>query len=303
MTALKGFPHDMVNHLESKFGQFVGLEALKGVVSAASSTCKLQFLQGSAVVKSSFRPRERLFYERYANTLRKHGVPLAELYWSGTDTCQKNWIALEDIPNVFPQDQWRNNPIQIQVLYNLHSYTRDPSQSRSFNDEDIWYRPKWDENLTHRACSWYAGTAQMAEVKNLLFNVQEHSQVLFKPDSWLSGDPNPTNWRIRTHGELVLLDWERFCRGNPAIDLAITMPTLDTKDLSWETNIAKHYKGFEGKHDILPSSTDLAFQIRLAKIWTMVEFIANAVQDEEHYSKETIVSILEKLPNFLRSLL
>jgi len=203
---------------------------------------------------------------------------------------------------VFPQEQWQNNPIQLQVLWDLHS-----SKLEIFyrSNEDIWYCPKWDDELTEFALSWFAGTAQINEVKSLLLHAQAQSQVLFVPNCWLSGDPNPTNWRVRENGELVMIDWERFCQGSPAIDLAIAMPNLGTQDLTLETAIARNYRRLwsDINEDIFSSDVELALQIRLGKIWTVVEFIANAAQDEDnHYPKKTVEYIVRELPDFLRIL-
>lgn len=98
-----------------------------------------------------------------------------------------------------------------------------------------------------------------------------------------------------------MLDWERFCQGNPAIDLAITMPNMGTEDLSLETQLAQTYSRFcmDMNEDLLPSEPNFAIQIRLAKIWTVVEFIATAIQDTDSYPKATIDYIVAKLPAFL----
>lgn len=296
------FPKPMVDLLHSKFGYFVKIERLSGIAGSGSSTYKLECVGDSVVVKSSASPRERLFYERVAEDLRQNGVHIAQVYWSGIDSRHNNWIAIEDVPGAFPQEQWKNNPEQLQLLCNLHSCT---SEHLAVDNEDVWYCPKWDGALTELALSWFVGTTQMNEIQSLLLNAQELCQIIFVPNCWLSGDPNPTNWRVRNNGELVMIDWERFCQGSPAIDLAITMPNLGTEDLSLELGIARNYRRFwsEKSEDILPSEAELAFQIRLSKIWTVVEFIANAARNsKDDYPQETIQYIVRELPNYLRML-
>ncbi|MCI0184725.1 aminoglycoside phosphotransferase family protein [Sulfoacidibacillus ferrooxidans] len=296
-----GYPNDMMKVLQTKFGDLVGIESLRGVAGSQSSTCKFQFTSVDVVIKSSARNRERLFYERYAPALREHGVHVAQLYWAGMDSVHTNWIALEYVPGVFPQEHWKNNPTQINMLCTLHSYS---SKHISLADDVTWYRPKWDDEMTEQALMWYKGCSKIEEIKFMLRNAQHLSQTLFVPHGCLSGDPNPTNWRLRSNGELVMLDWERFCEGNPAIDLAITMPNLGTQDLSSETQLAQIYKGFcrDMSEDALPSESDFAVQIRLAKIWTAVEFIATATQDADNYPKTTVDYIVTELPAFLSML-
>ncbi len=60
----------------------------------------------------------------------------------------------------------------------------------------------------------------------ILHDLRLSYQLLFTPQCWISGDPNPTNWGVRSDGTLVLYDWERFGKATPALDLAITVPGL-----------------------------------------------------------------------------
>lgn len=160
--------------------------------------------------------------------------------------------------------------------------------------------------MTEQAFIWYNGCSKSEEIKHMLRNAQHLSQTLFVPHCCLSGDPNPTNCRLHSSGELVMLDWEKFCEGNPAIDLAITMPNMGTEDLSLETQLAQTYKGFcrDRYEDTLPSESDFAVQIRLAKtkIRTAVEFIATVTQDSDNYPKTTVDYIVTELPAFLSML-
>ncbi|WP_370670803.1 aminoglycoside phosphotransferase family protein [Alicyclobacillus acidiphilus] len=291
----------MIDLLQSKFGDFISVESLRGVAGSKSSTSRLQFAGGCAVVKSSSHNRERLFYERYANALREHGVHVPQLYWAGIDSDHTNWIAMEYIPGVFPQEQWRNNPAQIRMLCNLHAYCSGPI---SLRDDATWYRPKWDDEMTELAFTWFEGSSEGELIKQRLRDAQQKSQTLFVPHCCLSGDPNPTNWRVRSNGELVMVDWERFCEGNPAIDLAITMPNLGTEDLSLETQLARTYNRLyrEMNNAAFQSDLDFALQIRAAKIWTVVEFIANAARDMDNYPKATIDYIVAHLPAFIPKL-
>jgi thiamine kinase-like enzyme len=107
--------------------------------------------------------------------------------------------------------------------------------------------------------------------------IREQVKALFIPFCCLSGDPNPTNWGVRDNGDLVLFDFERIGYGNPAIDLAITMPGFGSEDGSLELEIAKKYISYWIKDDYaFPfSEVELVNQIHLAKIWSALDYLAN----------------------------
>ncbi|MFD1675704.1 phosphotransferase family protein [Alicyclobacillus fodiniaquatilis] len=293
------FPDVLIRNLEARFGPLTDVKFLRGV--AGTGAFRLEFGGEAAIVKSSSSPRERVFYERHASHLLANGVDIPDVYWSGQDALNLNWIALEEIPHAFPRDEWVNNVHQLNTLRNLHSCSWGTRLSEA---EDIWYRPKWDDEMTQRAHTWFNGAEQQDKLHHMLANAKDQAQILFAPHCCLSGDPNPTNWRVRDDGSLVLLDWERFCLGHPAIDLAITMPTM-RQDLSQETELATNYRRLWQdvyQDDVLPTEGELAFQIHLAKIWTVVEFLANAAHEPEQYPKETIAYIVRELPDILRQL-
>src|SRR5690242_19318897 len=81
------------------------------------------------------------------------------------------------------------------------------------------------------------------ELQATLDEICDKSQSLFIPSHPLSGDPNPRNWRLRAVGLFVLFDWERFCFGAPALDLAIIVPGLGNADLF--RNVAEAYLSYE----------------------------------------------------------
>lgn len=100
---------------------------------------------------------------------------------------------------------------------------------------------------------------------------------------------------------MILIDWERFCYGHPAIDLAITMPGSYSKDGTMEGKIAELYRTcWERNEGGLPADLhDLEWLIRVAKLWSAVEFVANAWQNPELYPAETVAYIVKELPDFL----
>jgi aminoglycoside phosphotransferase (APT) family kinase protein len=155
--------------------------------------------------------------------------------------------------------------------------------------------------MTEQAATWFEHSAHRLDIMAHLKESQYAGQSLFTHWCWLSGDTNPTNWRVYDEEEWVLTDWERFCTGHPAIDLGITMPGLGSMDMSLERNIAAQYvrRCSDLGDDLALSEIKLAHQIRLAKLWSAVEFLANAAQLSIEYSKTTIEHLIEFLPELL----
>lgn len=80
--------------------------------------------------------------------------------------------------------------------------------------------------MTERASEWFADGSERDQVANQLTMLQREAQVLFQPICCISADPNPTNWRIRDSGELVLIDWERFSFGHQPLTWRSSCPVL-----------------------------------------------------------------------------
>lgn len=296
-----GLPDELETFLHSNFGTIVSKKSLSGVAGDGGAT-RLKFeSKRSVIIKSSLSPRERNFYEQHAGVLRNTGVGIASVYWSGMDANCRHWIVMEDVSDPFPQDRWSCDPKQIQMLFYLHSATWG---NKRLKLNDATYHPVWDDELTNQACEWFGNKAERSEVTCRLTEVQQQAQLLFEPICCLSGDPNPTNWRVRDNGELVLIDWERFCHGHPAIDLAITMPNLGSKDGEMESRIADLYIAAWEKHTgcIPVEMNNMDFFIRLGKLWSVVEFLANAKLRPEQYPEATISFIVREIPGFLYEL-
>jgi len=104
--------------------------------------------------------------------------------------------------------------------------------------------------------------------------MQVAAAPLFAPDCPLSGDPNPGNWGLRGGGDLVVFDWERFCRGAPALDLAAVVPSLGTSTAF--LTIAEIYVDtvLMTPGGRVPDASRLAREIVLAKTWNAAELLA-----------------------------
>lgn len=294
-------PDELLGFVHRRLGKVATTESLFGVAGDGAAV-RLELESGnSVIVKSSPLRRERTFYENHAEHIRRMGVGVAELYGSGFDDTGRYWIVMEDIPKPFPQERWVCDREQFEMLFSLHSGTWGDKMPTL--DAGV-YRPGWDDEMTRRACKWFEDELEQSHVENLLTKMQRHAQVLFEPTCCISADPNPTNWRIRNSGELVLIDWERFSPGHPAIDLAITMPGLGSKDGTMESSIAELYRECWEKNmgSVPVELSELKRLIRVAKLWSVVEFLANARVNSELYLGDTVAYIVRELPEFLYAL-
>ncbi|WP_156040232.1 hypothetical protein [Alicyclobacillus macrosporangiidus] len=291
-------PKELKTFLHSNFGTVARIEPLSGVAGEGGAN-RLTFEDGrSVIVKSSPLPRERSFYEHHAGHVKRAGVGVPQLYWSGADDSGNNWIVLEDVLHPFPKERWVCDAEQIEMLFRLHSSTWGSERPKL---DTAAYRPSWNEEMTHQACEWFSDKEERSQVERGLIEVQLHARFLFQPLCCLSADPNPTNWRVRRNGELVLTDRERFCYGHPSIDLAITMPGLGRKNGTTEAKIAALYRTcWERNRGSVPTELgDLERWMQVAKIWSAVEFIASATLNPALYPEGTILYIVRELPGFL----
>ncbi|WP_035462005.1 phosphotransferase [Alicyclobacillus macrosporangiidus] len=298
---MTSIPEELSAFLCSTFGRVTDVQTLSGVARDGGAM-RLQLNGGkSVIVKSSPLPRERNFYERHASRIRSAGVGLPSLYWSGADDTGRHWIAIEDVPNPFPRERWVCDAEQMEILFRLHVSTWG---NRRLKLDEHAFKPAWDDALTVEACAWFGGGLERNDMASRLLKLQRDAQVLFQPTCCILADPNPTNWRIRNDGKLVLIDWERFCYGHPAIDLAITMPGLGSKDGTMEGNIAELYREcWEKNVGSVPQELfDLERWIRVAKLWSAVEFLANARRNPESYSEQTMARLVRELPGYVDGL-
>lgn len=296
------FPDELDHFLSFHFGHIVNRISLSGV-AGASRVIRLQLVDGnSVIVKSSPTLGECHFYEQHADLLRRAGIGVPDLYWSGSDEEQRHWIVLEYIPIPFPRERWVFDTEQYEMLFRLHSTTWG---ARRVEVGDAAFQPKWNAELTGRALAWFDGVAEHKDVREQMIHLQREAQFLFEPQCCLSVDPNPTNWRIRENGELILMDWERFCHGHPAIDLAITMPGIGSKDGAMERTMAEMYiRLWQKNTGSVPTELDgLERAIRVAKLWSMVEFIANAKGAPALYPHDTVAYIVREWPSLFDQLL
>lgn len=245
----------------------------------------------SFIVKAAPTAKEVHFYQAIAPLLNAQGVATPHLLWA--DTCAPTtWFVLEDIPTSLPRTRWHADPEVLTTLSRLHCATIHSTPLALFT-------PEWTDALTQSAIV-HVPTMQRTAVERKLRRIQAQSQHLFSSQCWISGDPNPRNWGIRRDGMIVLYDWERFGRGTPALDLAITVPGLG--DWSVFEQVARQYlhtqsiEPFDGAAIAIMTRS-----IGYAKVWNVVEFLAMVTRGEVKQT-EGVRELGHLLPNWLEKL-
>ena len=219
------------------------------------------------IIKGAER-REGAFFARVEALpvgLRRH-LPLCFGTWQTEGGC---WVAMEDVPHPLPRERWLADREALAVLAALHSET----WGKPAAVEDP-FRPRWSDEMTEAVLALFGYDAPAVEEP--LRRAQAAAQALFAPRCWVQGDANPTNWRLRTDGTAVLVDWERVGLATPAIDLAVTVPGVGSVDGADERRVAEGYREcWRALGAPLPAElTNLSRQVVAAKRWNVAEFLA-----------------------------
>lgn len=259
MTLPIEWPATLRAHVEHHFGQTTAIEPLGGM--SGGEVARLCFARASAIVKRSRSPVETHVYTTLSTTLEGHGISLPRLRWSGQDG-DDFWLVMEDIPNPLPRERWEADAEALGMLRRLHALPLD----RSWMPPGAFV-PSWLEGLTEAALDLFP-ERERAGLEPLLERARRDALPLFEPSCPISGDPNPLNWGLRDDGSLVLYDWERFTLGTAPLDLAITVPGLGD-EAAYERVAAVYLDGADRG-----AVEELAGSIRLAKMWSVVEFLA-----------------------------
>lgn len=294
------WPETLTDDLQRRFGRILHTRHLSGVAGADNGCTLVNFDGTSLIVKTSSSPREQSFYVHHADALRSAGVDVPHLIQSGTDEQGNYFIVIEHILRALPKEQWRHNSHQVEMLSRLHRATWGSAQSHIADP----FRPRWTSDMTEHVLDWFARSLHSTEIRQQLLDAQTLWETLNFNQCCISGDPNPTNWCQRYDGSLVLVDWERFGYGTPAIDLAILLPGLGSDDGSAEAWLAGEYIAHWRQTELADVMDDnqLAAEIRLAKLWTVVEFVSNATmsRSKRDYPQETVTYMIGHLPEFLQ---
>ena len=260
-------PETVYRYLRATCGEPVTVERLGGL--SRGQVYRARCPRRSVIVKGAARSAEVSFYRTVAPTLAAHAVATPALEWSAQDG-ETWWLIQEDIPHPLPRERWHADPELLAVLRRLHASEVTPVSERSDS-----YRPEWSPQMTAAALSVLPGPA-VDQLKPLLEALRQEHQHLFTPQCSISGDPNPTNWGVRADGTLVLYDWERFCSGTPALDLAITVPGLGAAVAFQQVAVRYLQAGRRPTEPALsPDNPEhLAHDVSIAKVWSVVEFLS-----------------------------
>lgn len=281
-------------YVQDRLGPIHDLRSLGNTVNAGECT-HVTCTFGEGVLKTKVTLVEHRFYEDFAADLRKKGVMSPELYASGiVQPSFQHWILLEYLRDAFPRERWGNDAQQLRLLFRLHHATwryRRPVVQHH-------YLPQWTEAMTEATMDWFARSVDATNLRGLLQEARLRFEEVPKEDCCISGDTNPTNWRMREDGELVLLDWERFGYGTPAIDLAVLIPGNGRTDASLEQALAQQYLRHWHKSDLdfAYDEETLVKQILLAKLFTMVEFVAKASLQPDRSPFEIVNFCIQRIP-------
>jgi hypothetical protein len=263
MRASTLLPATVLHALRSTIGDPIGIERLGGM--GQGRVYRARSARQSAIVKRAGSAAEAHFYRVVVPgwpELRRFTPTLL----AAAEADGHPWLVLEVIPRPLPPERQLADLDLLCALWNLHN-----SALPALPDALSPYRPAWAAEATDRALA--ALPAPDADpLAATLDAMQRAAQPLFAPCCPLSGDPNPANWGLRDDGGVVLYDWERFCRGTPALDLAITVPGLG--DMDAFRRVAAGYLA-PSPHAPPDDTERLAREIALAKVWSVVEFLAN----------------------------
>lgn len=294
MKRFAGWPKLLKQRVLDEYGPPVTFEPLGGM--SRGCVCRVRFAGNrSAILKTSPHPQETLFYEKVSGILNDKGIPTPKPEWTGRDA-YRYWLLLEDVPQPLPRDRWLADSRVMELMRRLHALEHPDDRI----DLTGAFSPRWTDRTTELAASCFPDNVS-GEIRKDLRGLQRESQHLFRPQCYISGDPNPTNWALRKDDTLVLYDWERFGSGSPALDLAVTIPGLGN-DAEF-VRVAARYaeQAIEGISLPRLSAESLSQDIRLAKAWSVTELLSRHAEDALIGADDVVEWLVSSFPDWLRS--
>jgi hypothetical protein len=292
VTTPADWPGVVRRRLAALGGAVVAVEPLGGMgggmVARARFAPQRRAERSSLVVKASPRAIETEIYRTLGDTLRAAGVGLPEVYASCRDGNGHWWLLLEDVPWPLPRERWLADGEVLATLARLHALVPLPNLPAGA------YAPAWTREMSAAAMSTFSIDSR-ARLVSILHGFEAEAQPLFAPAGLISGDPNPRNWGLRADSSLVLFDIERLSLGAPALDLAITVPGLGTRD-DFE-RVAAGYARARPHFD----THGLSRQIATAKVWSVVELLSQIAAGHTIPSDE-LNPLLRRVPDWLATL-
>jgi aminoglycoside phosphotransferase (APT) family kinase protein len=245
VVMLEHWPHELLEFLQPP----TQAEKLSGGLSSCA-VYRVQLKDHNVVVKANVAPREAEFYRDFAPVLKAHGIRTPQLEMI-TESGDETWLVIEHISAPLPDQRWLADPQVLETLRKLHEFKFDHAPEFAF-------QPTWTQAMNSHVLQFLP-----KHLEEKLEDFRALAQPLLEPHNLISGDPNPMNWGVLENGEPVLFDWDRFGLGTPALDLAITVPRLGSRE-----EYVKVAATYRGKPD-----DQLAREIALAKVWVIVDIL------------------------------
>jgi thiamine kinase-like enzyme len=243
----------MLEHWPQEILEFLHHPTQAENLSGGLSGCavyRVQLEDRNVVVKANVAPREAEFYRDFAPVLKAHEIrtPKLEMIAALGD---QTWLVIEHIATLLPKERWLADPQVLETLRKLHEFKLDHAPEFAF-------QPTWTQAMNAHALQFLP-----KHLEEKLEDFRTLAQPLLKPHNLISGDPNPMNWGVLENGKPVLFDWDRFGLGTPALDLAITIPGLGSRE-----DYAKVAATYRGRPD-----AQLTREITLAKVWAIIDIL------------------------------
>ena len=287
INEIDSWPEAVRSYILDRYGSITSVEVLSGL--SRNIVRKVNTASKSVVLKKSVHPAEWLFYKHVAPQLDSLDIstPKVEfLFQSSTHY----WLILEHIPFPFPRTRWNSDADLLSLLYRLH-------HSPEISGHEMMFKPAWPDTMTHNAMSLLHSKQVSPSLAAQFFTkAQQESAKVLADSCWICGDPNPKNLGLRANGQLVLFDWERFGRGTPAVDIAITVLGLGngaSYRRAATTYLANRSIQMDS-HEI----ADLTHSICVAKAWVIVDLLSKVATNEVEYAP-VMDKLLEYLPAWL----
>ena len=289
---MSALPEKVRQAIELEWGEIKETGHMKGI-KQDGGCYRVETRRGRLCAKPS-TVQEICLYS-YLNRQDSPIHPHIPHFFAGIEEAEGPWLLMEYLPLEYPRSRWQGDGEQMEVLAGLHGKTR--GRPLQFHPG---YTPLWSSTMK-QALDQLFRDVEVTLPNELLRQFEERVQGLFQPVCWVHGDPNPTNWRMRRDGTLVLLDWERLTAAHPAVDLAITLPGTGSLDGRQEYELASIY--WEHIHSELAfplagSKEDLGTQVWLAKLWSVAEYL---IQVGEALPKEQAGQMAGQLAERLKN--
>jgi Phosphotransferase enzyme family len=275
-----GWPATLEHYIAETHGMPRAIEPLQGL--SGSHVYRIVFANCQRIVKYSASTQEAVFYRDIAPQLVAVGIALPYVEWQ-LIAQDGSWMLLEYIPHPLPAARAGGDAEVLAILHRLH-------HANLIVPMPSYYQPHWADIFTTTTHALLQRTTQRNYLA-LLQEAQAASHAVLQPNCWISGDPNPTNWGLRADQQLVLFDWERFGRGTPALDIAISIGGLPT--IAQFHAAAQQYL-LQDSAVHVTDPTALIRELVLAKAYTIVEFIHESTRRDAQ-----IASVAERVLAYL----